>query len=286
MDVWGLTIFKTVAEQGSISKSALILNCVQSNVTARIKQLESELEVQLFYRKSRGMELTASGKTLLPYANEIERLMKEATRSVKDIGEPKGTLSIGTMASAAAIRLPTLLSRYQKKCPKVELELTTGPSEALVTMVLDYQIEGAFVAQQHNYDMIESYPAFDEELAIITAPDIHSLEDLTAPQFITFPKGSFYRQRLEKWAKENGIAPKSVMGMGTMEGILGFVSAGLGITLAAVSFVQKLRWEDKVRMHSIPPKYSQAQTMFIRRKDSVMTQAMQGLIDELKYHAT
>lgn len=56
-----LRIFKAVAEEGSITKAASTLGYVQSNVTARIKQLESELKTQLFYRQ-RGMILTPTDR--------------------------------------------------------------------------------------------------------------------------------------------------------------------------------------------------------------------------------
>lgn len=54
MDLDSLKVFQTVAEEKSISKAAKVLNFVQSNVTVRIKQLESELQTQLFYRHHRG----------------------------------------------------------------------------------------------------------------------------------------------------------------------------------------------------------------------------------------
>lgn len=56
-----LRIFRTVAQTGSITKAAKALGYVQSNVTARIQQLESDLNTQLFYRQ-RGMILTPTGE--------------------------------------------------------------------------------------------------------------------------------------------------------------------------------------------------------------------------------
>lgn len=55
VDTGLLKVFLAVAEEGSISKAAQSLNYVQSNVTARIQQLEQELKTPLFYRHSRGL---------------------------------------------------------------------------------------------------------------------------------------------------------------------------------------------------------------------------------------
>ena len=57
MELSQLVMFKTVAEQGSIIRASRILHCVPSNITNRIKLLESELGVALFIRKGRGLSL-------------------------------------------------------------------------------------------------------------------------------------------------------------------------------------------------------------------------------------
>jgi DNA-binding transcriptional LysR family regulator len=71
MESADLRIFQMVAREGSITKAALRLDYVQSNVTARVQQLESELGTVLFFRHNRGMTLSSSGKTLLVYADKI-----------------------------------------------------------------------------------------------------------------------------------------------------------------------------------------------------------------------
>jgi DNA-binding transcriptional LysR family regulator len=63
MDLNELRIFLEVYRTGTISSAAEKLNTVQSNVTARLKKLEDELNVCLFYRKSRGVEITSDGKS-------------------------------------------------------------------------------------------------------------------------------------------------------------------------------------------------------------------------------
>lgn len=89
MDFNELRIFKAVAEEGNVSRAAERLNCVQSNVTARIRQLDESLKVTLFHRKSRGVSLTAAGRVLLDYAERIMVLVSEAVRIVQE-QEPLG----------------------------------------------------------------------------------------------------------------------------------------------------------------------------------------------------
>ena len=71
MDLHDLNVFATAARLGSVTKAAKSLSTVQSNVTARIRLLERELDVQLFDRTHRGITLTPKGQQLLPYAQEM-----------------------------------------------------------------------------------------------------------------------------------------------------------------------------------------------------------------------
>ena len=74
MDCRDLRIFEAVARLGGMGRAAAELNTVQSNVTSRIRRLESELKVALFRRHARGVEPTEAGRRLTPYAIEIARL--------------------------------------------------------------------------------------------------------------------------------------------------------------------------------------------------------------------
>ncbi|MGH7111833.1 MAG: LysR family transcriptional regulator, partial [Stellaceae bacterium] len=77
MDAADLRVFEAVARLGGMSRAAGELHTVQSNVTARIRLLETELGTPLFARHSRGVVLTAAGRRLLPYAGRVARLLAE-----------------------------------------------------------------------------------------------------------------------------------------------------------------------------------------------------------------
>ena len=65
LDLRSLEIFRTVALEGSVTKAAVKLNRVQSNISTRIKQLERHLNKNLFLRRNRGLTLTPEGRLLL-----------------------------------------------------------------------------------------------------------------------------------------------------------------------------------------------------------------------------
>jgi DNA-binding transcriptional LysR family regulator len=97
MDAEDLLTFETVARLGGITRAATELHTVQSNVTNRVRRLEAEVGVPLFYRHSRGVSLTSAGEQLLPYAVGVRHLLSEARRAVIDDDEPSGSLIVGTL---------------------------------------------------------------------------------------------------------------------------------------------------------------------------------------------
>src|SRR5882672_2044395 len=126
MDAADLRIFAAVARTGSMSKAASELGTVHSNVTARIRALEERLGVELFERTNRGATPTAAGLRLRPYADRVAGLLEDARRAVADDGTPSGALTIGSLETTAALRLPQYLVNFAESFPEVDLVLTPG----------------------------------------------------------------------------------------------------------------------------------------------------------------
>src|SRR3954454_20083829 len=146
MELSDLVTFSTVARLGAVTRAADELNTVQSNITQRVKALEAEIGTPLFERHSRGMTLTGAGRRLLPYAQRMAALSREAVLAAREDGEPKGPLAIGSMETTAAVRLPSLLAEFHRRFPQVRLSLRTSTTADLVAGVLDGSFDGAFVA--------------------------------------------------------------------------------------------------------------------------------------------
>ena len=105
MDLADLHIFRSVVHAGGVTRAAEKLNRVQSNVTTRVRQLETDLGVELFIRDGKRLHLSSAGKLLLDYADRLIDLAQEAREAVHD-ATPRGLLRLGTGESTAAMRLP------------------------------------------------------------------------------------------------------------------------------------------------------------------------------------
>jgi DNA-binding transcriptional LysR family regulator len=277
MDAGDLRIFEAVARLGGMNRAASELHTVQSNVTARIRHLETQLGETLFQRHSRGVALTPAGQRLLPYARRTGQLLSEARRAVADDGRPKGELAVGSLETTAALRLPDVLATYVATYPEVDLVLRTGTTAELVEQVLEHRLEGAFVCAPVDHPELVEEKVFVEELVLVTSRRIARPEDLSKDaklKIIVLRAGCSYRQRLEAALAAKGIVGLRRLEFGTIDGILGCVAAGLGVSLLPRSVVAQAAREGRVTLHSLPAEEAEVATVFIRRHDAFVSSAL------------
>ncbi|MCM6777443.1 LysR substrate-binding domain-containing protein [Nocardia sp. CDC159] len=134
MDLRQLGYFVAVAEEGSVTRAADRLHVTQPPLTAQIKRLEQELDVRLFVRHRRGVDLTDAGRELLGKARRILSDIAEVTESVRHIGDGRaGRLALSFDSETGWGVVPGLLARYRRERPHVVLDY----AEELGTAVLD-----------------------------------------------------------------------------------------------------------------------------------------------------
>lgn len=233
MELSQLTMFKMVAEQGSIIRASELLHCVPSNITNRIKLLEKELGVELFIRKGRGLVISPSGRLFLGYTNRILALCHESRRALDPASEPSGSLKIGAIESSAIGRLPKVLSKFHHDYPSVQIQFSTGVWSQLISDVVDHTSDGAIVAVRSEHPDVECMEIYQEELVLIASPTagkIQRPQDVVGKDILMWPEGCPYRKVLENWLGQHGLSSviTNIASYGT---ILGCVSSGEGVSL-------------------------------------------------------
>jgi DNA-binding transcriptional LysR family regulator len=271
MELSMLKVFIAVAENGGVSSAADQLNYVQSNVTARIKKLEDELDVSLFKRQNRGMVLSDHGSVLLEYAYKIVDLERQAVQAVGASLQDGGKLSLGSMETAMAVRLPRLLKEFHKRQPKTELSVCTGTTDEMIAQVINHKLDCAIVGSRVENDEITELPFFKETLVVVSPKGGEKLNTL-----LVYRKGCAYRARAEQWLREMGRLPYTIMELGTQEGIIGCIVAGIGISVMPLEVAKNLG--EEVEISALPASIADVETYLIFRNDSLQSRPMQTLV--------
>lgn len=184
---------------------------------------------------------------------------------------------IGSLETAAALRLPAVLSAFAAAYPAVDLSLRTGTSRELVEQVLGHRVDGAFVCGPADHGELATEPFFFEELVILTAPGLGGLDALAGQsnlKIVVLRAGCSYRLRLEAILGRRGIVNVRHLEFGTLEAIIGCVSAGIGITLLPEALIGTVWREGRVAVHRLPDSEGRAETVFIRRRDGFLPSAL------------
>ncbi|MEO1721908.1 MAG: LysR family transcriptional regulator [Pseudomonadota bacterium] len=221
-----LRTFLSVEAEGSFSGAARALGCVQSNVTARMRKLEEHLGGALFDRGKGGARLTALGRRLRGHAVELVARFEAAERDLLDAAGGSAPLRLGAMESTAAVRLPGLLRALKEDCPSAPLTIKTGPTGELLTDLWERRLDAAFVAGPVDADRFESVAAFEETLVVVSNGPL----DPSLP-LIAFRRTCSYRAMADGWLRARGWGDCELIEMGTLDGILGCVAAGVGFAV-------------------------------------------------------
>ncbi|VUS53099.1 LysR substrate-binding domain-containing protein [Klebsiella spallanzanii] len=217
-----LQIFKTVAEEQSVTRAAKLLGRAQSNITTRIHQLEEELGVELFARGNKKMLLSPAGENFLGYAVKILSLAEEAKQALHP-ATPGGNLRLGSMDATAASRLPQILPRFHAQCPEVILTLKTQPTRQLIQQVLDASLDCALVSLPQGTippDDLEYQPVFKEQLVMMLPADQQRF------RFAAFPDGCTYRATGEAFLAQSEEADIKIQDIGSYHAMLACVATG------------------------------------------------------------
>ncbi|MAS06453.1 MAG: LysR family transcriptional regulator [Ahrensia sp.] len=267
MELSDLHIFRTVAREGGVTRAAERLNRVQSNVTTRVRQLEEKLGVDLFLRQGRGLILSPAGKTLLAYADRILDLAAEAQNAVTDRA-PRGLLRLGSMESAAAIRLPAALSEFNHRFPDVTIELRTGNTLQLGNALMAGEIDAAFAGEPLPDGPFNTLTAYVEDLVIVTAKTVPLDGAPGSPSrvMLAFEHGCPHRMRLEDWFESRSVMPERIVEMGSWHAILGCAAVGMGVALLPRIVVDTLPDRAALQLHDLPAGKNRARTLLAWRK--------------------
>ncbi len=244
MELRHLRYFKVVAELQHYHKAAKKLCITQPALSNQIKQLELELNTELFIRYGRNVKLSESGKLVLSYSkrilNEVEYL-KEAINDV-ELGQ-SGSLRVGVLQSINALYLRGLVVEFDKDNPNISLQIEEMTNQNIEEKLISGDIDiGIGFILHKNYSQIEFETLFYENWKLILpfaykniAQDIlsgrmHKLKAVVlSEQFET-------RRIVDKYFHDQQIKYTNVTVVNTISSILNLVENGLCFSILPEAF--------------------------------------------------
>ena len=245
-----LHAFVAVAEEGHITRAAERLGTQQPPLSLRIRALEKRLDVQLFRRKPRGVDLTAAGEVLLAHARTLLEQHARAIDAVQRAGRGElGRLCIGTVPTGPMHPLmPSSVRQFRELYPDASVTLEECMRDELLQRLREEQIDVAFMRSAPQDVPGLAVEILLTEPMVVALPRDHALgkrgatspvamRDLKGEPFIVFARQqgpAFYDSTLAA-CQRAGFSPRIAQEAPRVTTALGLVAAGLGVSVVPAS---------------------------------------------------
>lgn len=168
-----------VAETKNISQAAKELFISQPALTKYINNIEQELGIKLFNRKTIPVTLTYAGERFVRKAEHIMEMQTSLEREMQELCEmKKGRLSIGVSASRGEYWLPLMLPMFKKKHPGIEIKLMENTYDYLEEYIEKEYIDIALITAPVQTDNVEKVVLSEEKILLAVSEKSKLLEGL------------------------------------------------------------------------------------------------------------
>ncbi len=292
MDLDQLHTFLEIVRLKSFSKAAQTCYRTQPAISAQVRQLEQELNTTLFDRLGTRIALTAAGRILAEYAEQILDLRRRAQDSINELERtPRGALVIAANEATCIYVLPTVFSEYKKQFPNVQLLVDRSYGAAVVQAVTDNLADFGITQLPVEEKRLQIVKIHSDEIKLLMPPE-HPLagrSQVLARELTGFPlllpKSGVTRARLNQWMEAIEDSMQISMELDSTEMIKRFVMAGLGLSFLAASHCQEELAAGKLAAISLGPEPMLRRLGLIYRKDKALSKAALGFIQVTLAHS-
>lgn len=246
--------FYWTAKAGSLSGAAERLYITQPAVTHAIKQLESQLGGQLFFRTSKGVKLTAEGDVLYQHIEQAFNFIHAGERRLAE----RHALTVGEMRIGAGDTLCKhyLLPRmrqFHEQYPGIQFQVTNRTSRETVKLLKEGAIDFGIVNLPLDDPKLHIQESMIVQDCFVVSstyrkwavaeqqqPLVLGWDELSRYELLLLEKGSATRTYIDKAAAANHVVLTPSMELGSLDLLSEFAQTGFGIACVVRNFAQDL----------------------------------------------
>ena len=261
MELRHIRYFMAVAEELSFTRAAEKLRIAQPPLSRQIQDLEEELQVKLFDRKPRVLQLTEEGLRFKQYAQQILRLVDKSTEELQEVGKGlQGTLYLATVEGHAPWLFSKWISGFQKLHPNVYFTLWNGNSDDVADRIMNRLSDLAIIVEPHNEEGFHSLPVFEEPW-IAMIPKNHPLASEPGPYLemtklasheLVVPSRYSRLQEIEGWFAD-GVHPIFRCQVSNMINAYELARQNVGIAIYPASAASLIRDDSVIVKELVKP---------------------------------
>ncbi|WP_282935287.1 LysR family transcriptional regulator [Paenibacillus sp. RC67] len=238
--------FYWTAKEQNLSRAAERLYITQPSVSHAIKQLETELAVTLFHRGAKGVRLSEEGQLLFSQVEQAFQFIESGERQIAEFNNlMRGELRLGSSDSLCKYFLLPSLGRFCNDYPQIRLDLVHGTTPEIIQNVKEGRIDFGIVRLPIEDSTLKILETITVQDCFVAGPryfhlagQAMSLIELTSNPLILFSKNSSSRRFIQEFAQAHGITMEPEIELASVDLLIEFAKAGLGISFVTKQFVQ------------------------------------------------
>ncbi|WP_416441449.1 LysR family transcriptional regulator [Leeuwenhoekiella sp. A16] len=259
MTITQLKYVLAVAENQNFTKAAEKTFVTQPTLSMQIQKLEDELDILIFDRGKKPIELTEIGKKIV---NQARNIVNEANRISDIVDQQKGFIGgefkLGVIPTVMPTLLPMFLRNFINRYPKVKLKIEEMPTETIIGKLEEGHLDAAIAATPLHAENIKERPLYYEPF-VAYIPQNHKLHhqkslttaDLDLNDMLLLEDGHCFRDGVINLCKTNRNFEEEVFSLesGSFETLIKLANEGLGMTLLPYLHTLEIKDSEKQYLH-------------------------------------
>jgi DNA-binding transcriptional LysR family regulator len=232
MNLAHLRTLVAIADTQGFAAAADKLFLTPSAISHQMRDLESELEVELFDRSTRPPRLNTHGRALVEQGRDLLTRFDTLAAQARSPGEIGGRLMLGCVSGVSSDLIPEALASLRASHPAVVVQMEEGLSDALANRVRRRELDAAIITELPETDPeLKSLLITEEDMVIVAPPDCRLgdwREVLAAYPFIRLNRNAGMGRIVDLRLRAESVLVDEAMELDSSEAVVGMVRAGLG----------------------------------------------------------
>ncbi len=290
MRIDDLALFRYVAQERNVSRAAALVELTQSAASQRINQLEAEIGSELLDRARRPLELTAAGKLVADFAQDVLRRRERLEAALAKLrATVDGPVRFAMIYSVGLSELAALREDYRRRYPQGELSVEYLRPEKIYEAVLTDGADLGVVSYPTRRREIAVIPWRQEEMVVAVAPE-HPLasfptlhpSQLNGLPFIAFDADLPIRRHIDRFLRQQRVAVKPLMHLDNLDSIREAVEQNAGVAIVPKPILRVHLEQQRLRAIPLVPKHPRRPLGIIHHKRKKFSPAARAFLELLR----
>lgn len=288
--VENLRLVRDIGSQKSISRAAKLNGLSQSAASQKIHELEKELGVELFDRRTRPLTVTTGGKLVLEYCRDVLRRREELDAALERLSNAvSGQVRLAAIYSVGLSEMAAIEAAFGARFPHAELYVRYLRPERVYQAVSDEEADLGLVSYAESSREVVALPWREEEMVVALAPT-HKLAGLSAlspkllegEQFVGFDEDLPIEGHVARYLRDHRVTVEITLRFDNLQSIKDAVVHGAGISIMPRRVMHEEIEQGRLVAVRLDPAELYRPVKIVHRRKKVFNEAVRGLLELLQ----